>query len=144
MRQAEDFRAVSADVERLVGSLDEADYARATFFKGWTIDQILRHLHVWNQAAYWQLADETRLKGFLGEIMGAMSGGGGLPAFEETYLGGLSGKTLFDEWRGFYQQVADAFAKAGAAVALGRPDHERAILHHRAPDGDLVARPGDL
>jgi len=117
MKQAEDFRAESAAVERLIAPLAAADYTRSTGFKGWTIDQIIRHLHVWNRAAYFSLTDETALKAYLAEVAQAV-GSGGLPAFEERYLDRLSGTDLFDTWRGFYPEVADAFAKADPAKRL--------------------------
>lgn len=117
MKQAEDFRQVSAEVERLLEPLAEADYQRETGFKTWTVNQILRHLHVWNKAAYLSLTDETALKTFLGEVMGAVTELR-LPDFEASYLDGASGRHLFEIWRTFFPVLADAFSEADPAARL--------------------------
>lgn len=111
MQQAEDFREVSRAVEEVVTPLTEEDFSRTTGFKDWTIDQILRHLHVWNYAAHLSLTDEPAFKEWMSETADAV-GKGSLPAYEESFLDGLSGHALLRTWADFYPVVADAFAKA--------------------------------
>ena len=117
MKQADDFRAESETLEKLLAPLSEADYARTTLFKGWTIDQILRHLHIWNRAAYLQLTDEATLKDYLAKAMGPI-GDGSLTRFEYEHLNGLSGKELFETWRDFYPKLATAYSEADPSQRL--------------------------
>ncbi len=109
MQQALDFRDESAALTALLASLLDAEFETPTLFKGWTINQILRHLHVWNIAAGKSLDGEVGFSAFLGALM---SGERGLSfnAMESRYLDGLSGGALVTAWRGGYQQLADRFA----------------------------------
>jgi len=66
---AEDFRAESEALYALIKPLAEAEFDRKTAFKGWTINNILRHLHVWNYAAELSLRDG---KAFLPERSGRL------------------------------------------------------------------------
>ncbi len=145
MDQAHDFLRECQAIEALVEPLSETDYARATGFKGWTINQILRHLHVWNHAAQLSLTDEAGFRAWMDDATQSI-GGGNMPDFEKNWLDGASGRALFDIWRETYPAVAEKFCRSRSfsARTLGRTEHERAILDHRAVDGKLGAQPGDL
>ncbi len=108
---AEDFRAESEALYALIKPLAEAEFDRKTAFKGWTINNILRHLHVWNYAAELSLRDG---KAFLDwfKAPARVVPDGGLPAFEEQFLGGLSGTPLLNKWHSFSHKIADKFAVA--------------------------------
>jgi uncharacterized protein (TIGR03084 family) len=109
MDQAQDFRRECDALNRLLAPLAETDFARATGFKGWTINQILRHLHVWNYAADLSLTDEEAFKSWFKDASGPISSGG-MPAFEEAWLEGLSGTALLATWRDFYPVLSDHFS----------------------------------
>lgn len=49
--EAADFLAESEALFALLDGLGAADYDRVTAFKGWTIGDVLVHLHFWNRAA---------------------------------------------------------------------------------------------
>ena len=117
MQQALDFRAASDALRDLVAPLDDADFARPTGFQGWTIDAILRHLHVWNEAADMSLRDAAAFHAFFDEVKASL-GKGGLPVFEEQRLGGLSGQALVAIWRDFYRPMADRFAAANPSARV--------------------------
>ena len=51
MEQSQAFLEESQDLDRLIAPLGEADWIRKTAFKQWTIEVILRHLHLWNKMA---------------------------------------------------------------------------------------------
>ena len=51
MQQAEDFRAESRALAAALEPLSEADFDMSTLFKGWTIDHVVGHLHMFNVAA---------------------------------------------------------------------------------------------
>lgn len=111
MQQATDFLDESAALCALLAPLSKADFGMPTQFKGWTINNILRHLHVWNIAADLSLRDEHAF----GEFMTAMAAGvrgGKLPEFEAVYLNDLAGHDLKDAWIQRATDVAGAFAAA--------------------------------
>ncbi|PSL18040.1 TIGR03084 family metal-binding protein [Shimia abyssi] len=50
LTQAEDFGAESEALYDVVRGLDDAGFRQVTQFKGWTIEDVLLHLHFWNKA----------------------------------------------------------------------------------------------
>ena len=109
MEQAGDFLAETEALAGLLAPLPDAAFGEATQFKGWTVDDVLRHLHFWNLAAGLQLSDEAEL---MRRIEGATNGVGGMRAFEKETLGGISGQELRAEWLAAARDVARQFAKA--------------------------------
>ncbi len=111
MQQARDFRDESEAIHALLSPLSDADYAKPTLFKGWTIDEVLRHLHVWNIAADLALSDAEAFRAFLGQMAAGIRGGR-LPDFEKQYLEGLSGTKLRDAWIAQVRAMTLRFAEA--------------------------------
>jgi len=112
MQQAQDFLEESRALHELIRPLSDEDLNQPTAFKGWTINNVLRHLHVWNYAADASLRDEEEFKAFFKQAGKALAGGGGLPPFEESYLDGLSGKALVEKWSSYFEDMAGRFAEA--------------------------------
>ena len=117
MQQAQDFQDESAALAALLAPLSDADFETPTLFKGWTINQILRHLHVWNVAAGKSLDGEEAFSAFLAQLM---SGEKGLSftAMESRYLDGLSGTAMLSAWRGGYVSLAERFAATDPKTRL--------------------------
>ena len=111
MQQAQDFLDESEALRVLLSPLDDAAFETPTQFKGWTIDNILRHIHVWNIAADLSLTDEAAFTDFMGQMAAGVSGGN-LPGFEANYLGNLSGQALLDIWAANFKNVAQHFGDA--------------------------------
>jgi hypothetical protein len=57
--QAYDFEAESDALAALLEPLGAADWRRVTQFKGWTVDDVVAHLHLFNVAADLALSDEA-------------------------------------------------------------------------------------
>ncbi len=117
MQQAANLRDESAALSDLLAPLYVAEFETPTLFKGWTINNILRHLHVWNIAAGKSLDGENAFRAFLAELMGGERGLS-FDAMESRYLGGLSGKALLVEWEAEYAKLANAFANADPKARL--------------------------
>lgn len=111
MQQAFDFKAECAEIHNLLAPLNNAQFNQATLFKGWTINQILRHLHVWNVAADLSLSDAARFAAFLSDMAAGIKGGH-LPDFEAAYLDGLSGQALLAAWIDQVEAMTPRFAGA--------------------------------
>ena len=111
MQQAQDFLDESDALRSLLAPLDDPAFETPTQFKGWTINNILRHLHVWNIAADLSLTDEAAFADFMAHMAAGVSGGN-LPDFEAVYLGNLSGRALLDVWAANFKNVAQHFGDA--------------------------------
>jgi uncharacterized protein (TIGR03084 family) len=117
MQQAQDFFDESAALADMLTPLSDADFETPTLFKGWTINQILRHLHVWNIAAARSIAGEEAFGGFLRELMGGERGRP-FTAYEAEYLEGLSGQALLEAWHAKFAELAHAFAATDPKARL--------------------------
>ena len=117
MQQATDFLDECKALDRLLDSLSEADFETPTQFKGWTINNIIRHLHVWNIAVDLSLRDEAAFGAFVAAMMAGVRGGK-LPEFEATYLDGLSGDALRTAWIQRAEATAAAFGAADPKLRL--------------------------
>ncbi len=117
MQQALDFRDESAALYALLAPLSDADFETPTLFKGWTINQILRHLHVWNIAAARSIGGEEAFAAFMRQLM---SGERGRPftAYEAEYLEGLSGHELLGAWQAQFAELTQAFAATDPKARL--------------------------
>ncbi len=111
MQQAQDFCDESMALAELLAPLSDAEFETPTLFKGWTINNILRHLHVWNVAADLALTDEAAFGEFVAAMMAGIRGGR-LPDFEASYLDGLSSQPLLAKWAEQYRAMTPRFAAA--------------------------------
>ncbi|WP_341197246.1 TIGR03084 family metal-binding protein [Hyphomonas chukchiensis] len=114
MEQAQDFLDESKALHALVAPLDDAAFGQATAFKGWTINDVLRHLHYWNWMAWLQLNDEALLVAQMKEIARA----GGMQPVETAHVNDASGQALVALWMVQAERTADVFAMADPKARL--------------------------
>jgi uncharacterized protein (TIGR03084 family) len=113
MEQAADFLAETNALANLLAPLPDSAFDEATQFKGWTLNDVVRHLHFWNRAAGLQLTNE----GELVRLLGAIAGAGGMRAVERDVVR-ASGQALRAEWLVTAAEVAVVFAKADPKARL--------------------------
>lgn len=95
MEQATDFLA---ECEALNTALDHVtDWNAATQFKGWTVNDVLVHLHYWNVMADKSAVDPDAFGAMIGKVMVALSNGGGLRPVENVEVV-LRGDDLRAAW----------------------------------------------
>lgn len=123
IQQAIDFRDESEALYALLEPLKDEDLERATQFKGWKINDVLTHLHLWNWAADLTLKDSAAFDEFLQQVASHVAGGS-LRDFENTWIKGLKGKELLNEWHTFCLSMSDRYAAANpkARVKWAGPD----------------------
>ena len=63
-QQPQDFRDESDALYGLIKDLSEDELRAPTQFKGWTIRDVIGHLHIWNEAAHKSLTDEAAFNAF--------------------------------------------------------------------------------
>lgn len=110
--EAADFRAESQALHDLLASRDDVDWSRPTQFKGWTFDQVLRHLHFWNIAADLSLSDEAAFDAMVANFRAGPGRGEPMTAVEARVLDGLSGRELRDAWQARFSAMTDRFLDA--------------------------------
>lgn len=123
-QQPIDFRDESEALYHVLAELPEADFARRTQFKGWTIDDVVRHLHFWNRAADLSLNDPGGFQDLLARALPEMAKGRGFREVEADLLGGRPGRARLEQWRQFYLGMTERFLAADPKqrVAWAGPD----------------------
>lgn len=116
--EAQDFRDESDSLFELLKGLEASAYSDPTLFKHWSINQVLRHLHMWNWAACLALADTHAFVDFYKQISARMREGTLMSEVEQEFCAGESGPKLLEAWRQTYGQCADQFQDADPKARL--------------------------
>ena len=99
IQQADDFRAEAAELRRLLNGLSDSDWTRATQFKAWTIDDIIRHLHMGDRMALASASDPAEFTALMADIQAERKKGlsrpGGLRPFGHRAAGGVTAAPEF-------------------------------------------------
>jgi uncharacterized protein (TIGR03084 family) len=110
MQQAIDFRDESDALNALLAPLSQADFARATLFKDWTINDIVAHLHYFNVLADLSLNDEERFAREYRKMQDARDAGQSMTLATDRLLGEVKGLELLELWHEFYRPMSERFA----------------------------------
>lgn len=110
LQQITDLRDETAEFDRLLASLAESDWGRATLFKSWTIDDIVQHLHMGDQLGLASATDPAAFDALVADIAARRQDG--LSRVEETRqrLAGLSGAALRARWHDTLTRLCDSLA----------------------------------
>lgn len=96
--QAADFRAEADSLYQVLLTLHEADWNRVTLFKGWTVNDVVQHLHAGDLMAAASVAGPEPFAALQAEVRARRESG--MSRVEETRdrLGGLVGAPLRERW----------------------------------------------
>lgn len=97
--EALDFQQESQALAEHLSALTDADLATATAFKQWTLNDIIAHLHFFNQMAHYSLVDETRFADEMKKLYERMAGGQSMVQATNELLDGLHGHSLLEAWQ---------------------------------------------
>jgi uncharacterized protein (TIGR03084 family) len=111
-QQPADFRDESEALYQCLVSLPDAAFERATQFKGWTLNDVVSHLHAWNWAADLSLRDADGFAAFLERFLGEIAKGRSIGAVEKEWLEEGKNRTRLEQWRRFYLEMTERFAAA--------------------------------
>lgn len=106
MQEAQDFLAESRTLHQLLARGNSAAFERRTQFKDWAVNDVIRHLHFWNEMAELQVRDENELLARLGRVAGW---NGTLCAFERDFIGDIAGPELLAVWIAQAERTALAY-----------------------------------
>jgi uncharacterized protein (TIGR03084 family) len=112
LQQAIDFWEESEALFALLDAASEQEWEHTTQFKGWTLNDVVAHIHFGNYAADLALQDSTAFRNLMRTMAAAGKQGTGHLAFTHTWLQGRKGRALLQLWRDFYREMADRFGGA--------------------------------
>jgi uncharacterized protein (TIGR03084 family) len=112
MQQADDFVAESEALHAVLAPLDDAAFGRVTQFRGWTIDDVVRHLHFFNEMVDLSLLDPAEFAARYEVFDAARRAEGTMVGITGRMLHGLSGQRLLAEWRERYLEMGPRWREA--------------------------------
>ena len=114
--EAQDFLDESRSLEALIADLSDEQLAAPTAFKDWSINRVIRHLHMWNYAAHMGLTDPDGFDEFFAGIAKGMAGSS-MGAVEAEWCP-LEGRALVEAWSDYLSPMTEAFADADPKVRV--------------------------
>lgn len=112
LQQALDFREESETLFALHDPLSDQEWEQKIQFKGWTINDVVAHVHVGNYAADLSLRDSAGFVVFMQSLTAARTQGSGHLGATHAWLAGTKSRALLHQWRDFYREMAERFAVA--------------------------------
>jgi uncharacterized protein (TIGR03084 family) len=113
LAQAVDFRAEADALHTLLITLSDTDWSRATLFKGWTVNDIVQHLHEGDLMAAASVAGPETFERMRAEMQALRDSGVSRPEVTRQRLGHLTGSNLLKHW---YAQMANLCDRLSAAA----------------------------
>lgn len=117
MQQVLDFHAESRALHTVLADLRDADWDRETQFKGWTVNDVMVHLHFWNRAADLSLTDPSAFRALMAEALPAFQRDGMRP-FENNRID-PRGRALLDAWSAKVDAMRDRWVSLDPKTRLG-------------------------
>lgn len=110
MQHINDLRAEAAALHALLGSVPDAEWAKPTLFKGWTINDVIIHLHAGDLLAAASVKDPAAFGVMLADIRAKRTSG--MSSIEENRqrIGPLSGARLLEKWRAQLDELCTLLA----------------------------------
>jgi uncharacterized protein (TIGR03084 family) len=118
LQQAVDFRAEADALHALLVTLNEADWARATLFKGWTVNDIVQHLHEGDLMAAASVAGSDPFARMRAETQALRDSGMSRLEATRHRFGPLNGTLLLDRWYAQMAALCDSLAALPADTRL--------------------------
>jgi uncharacterized protein (TIGR03084 family) len=105
--QAADFKAEADELHQLLVTLKDSDWDRATLFKGWTVNDIVQHLHDGDLMAAASVAGPEQFARFRAQRQALVDSGLTRVEAARRRLGDLTGPRLLDRWHAVMSDLCD-------------------------------------
>lgn len=124
MQEAWDFKDECDSIAAVLDGKTEADLQTETLFKGWTINDIVGHLHLWNIAADQTLNEPEEFQTFIKMAMGGLMSGKTHQQLQDGYFKEMSALDIYKAWKDYYPAMAERFGASDpdARVKWAGPD----------------------
>lgn len=103
LEQADDFLAESETLHAVLQGLEDGRFDEATQFKAWTLNDVIVHLHYWNQMADLSLSDPEAFKIQIEDTFRQLAGG--TMRVMENAAVQERGQALLATWIGFARDM---------------------------------------
>jgi len=110
LQQAIDFKNESDSLYKILKNIKDDTFRKETQFKSWTINDVLYHLNVWNNAALLSLKSKGKFQEFLQDFISAVQSGISPRDYEKKLSENLDGQELLFLWKKTYEMVSDEFS----------------------------------
>ncbi len=121
--EADDFHDESEALAAILDNAADTAFQTVTLFKGWTIEDVIAHLYLWNHAAALTLQSREAFQDFLKQVAAGFMNGKSHPQTQREWLNetqnGLAGKALYEKWRETYPALAASYNSAAPDARLG-------------------------
>ena len=124
LAQTVDFLEECDCLYELLEPVPDRQWQQPTQFKGWTCNDVIGHLHIFDYAARLTLEGPEVLQAFFAQIAAGRANGDSLVSYTRRWLGHSQGISLLQKWRAFYRELASAYSDLdpGRRVVWGGPD----------------------
>ena len=112
MQQALDYMAEAEELADILGNQPEPAFYLETLFKSWTVNDVIGHLYMFDVAALETLKSADAFDAFYAPIAKQLRGGKTLLQCQYPYLGKLTGRALFEQWRITSKKLGLAYLSA--------------------------------
>ena len=109
-QEPNDFQAESEARSELVDDLTDDDFRRPTLFKGWTLDDVFRHLHLFNVAADESAFEPEKFAVRKEAMLADIAQGKTLADVEAGWHDGKRGLELLAAWRERFRTMGDRWS----------------------------------
>ncbi len=104
MQQVQDFLDINEDLAAILQDLPDSDWSLETGFKSWTINDVIKHLYIWNEVADLSRIDRELAGRNLDEILASLAKIG--IRRTEDARETKSGRALYDAWVKQFRDMA--------------------------------------
>ena len=109
LKQSDDFYEECLNTYDILKNIPEKNLKTITQFKSWSFEDIIRHLHVWNIAAYKSLLGQNEWDKFNIELQTFFKKRLKLIDFEKSFTNDIKGKALLNLWYNTFKKVSNIF-----------------------------------
>jgi uncharacterized protein (TIGR03084 family) len=114
-RQIDDLAAEADELNALLETLDDSDWQRVTAFRGWTVWDVVAHLHLSDHMGMRSLQGEAPFRALMDDMAAARQP---MAAYARRWLGPMPGSELRPRWRALL---------AGLCAGLAASDPQRRL-----------------
>jgi uncharacterized protein (TIGR03084 family) len=112
MQQAQDYMAEAEDLANVLQKQPDSSFSLETLFKSWTVNDVIGHLYMFDVAALETLKSADAFEAFYAPIAKQLVEGRTLLQCQYPYLGKLTGRALFEQWRVTSKKLSLAYLDA--------------------------------
>ena len=110
LQQIVDLQAEADELHATLQARPDADFERVTAFKEWTINDVLRHLHVGDTMAALSVTEPEAFQRYLTDVRAKRAGGLSPQDDARARFGDLGGARLLTAWRGKLDDLCGVLA----------------------------------